>query len=149
MCDPATLAGSTPPPAFDSVGFAGGSEGIGRSSVPEMSVEVQSERRSGCIRFGSGDATASLAFRGWEMSQQEEFGVFGGVQRVLHGCDEAVRGLELLDFAETGSQIGSLGASRTISAEMKAAAEEAIAKLECSKKFFQWRQRCLSSWNYG
>ena len=108
------VAGSAPPPAFDSVGFAGGSEGIGRSSVPEMSVEVQSELRSGCILLSLRDAKVSLAFQGWAMSQHEEPGVFGGVQRVLHGCDEAVRGLELLELAATGAQIDSLGVSRTI-----------------------------------
>ena len=56
------------------------------------------------------------------------------------GCDnesldEAVRGLELLEFAATGAQPDSLGASRTISAEIKSAAEEAISRLECCKQF--------------
>ena len=67
--------------------------------------------------------------------QQEESGAFGDVQQVLHGVDEAVRGLDLLEFAATGAQPDSIGASRTISAEIKSAAEEAIAKLDCSKQF--------------
>ena len=101
------VAGSAPPPAFDSVGFAGGSEGIGRSSVPEMSVEFQSELRSGCIQFSAGNAKSWLACHGWAMSQHEDSGVFDGVKRVLHGCDEAVRGLELLELAATGVRIDS------------------------------------------
>ena len=82
-----------------------------------MSVEVQSKLRSGCSLLSSGDAKAPMAFQGWAMEQEEESGVFDGVQRVLLGCDEAVRGLELLEFAATSAEIDSLGASRTISAE--------------------------------
>ena len=62
---------------------------------------------TGCIQFSKGNATASLAFQGWAMSQHEESGVFGGVKRVLHGCDAAVRGLELLELAATGARINS------------------------------------------
>ena len=57
------------------------------------------------------------------------------MQPVLHGCDEAVRGLEPRECAATGAQPGSVGASRAISAEIKSAAEEAIAKLGCCKQF--------------
>ena len=85
-----------------------------------MSVEFRSELRSGCIQFSGGNAmgciqfskgnaTASLAFQGWAMSLQEDSGVFEGVKRALHGCDEAVRGLELLELAVTGARMDSLG----------------------------------------
>ena len=53
------------------------------------------------------NAKAPLACHGWAMSQHEDSGVFGGVKRVLHGCDEAVRGLELLELAVTGVRIDS------------------------------------------
>ena len=103
------VAGSAPPPAFDSVGFACGPEGIGRSSVPEMYVEFRGELRSGCIQFSAENAKASLAFQGWAMSRHEDSVAFGGVKRVLYGCDEAARGPELLELAATGAWIGSLG----------------------------------------
>ena len=57
------------------------------------------------------------------------------MQQGRHCCDEVVRGPERLEFAATSAQLDSVGAARTISAEMKAAAEEAIAKLECCKQF--------------
>jgi hypothetical protein len=67
-----------------------------------MSVEFQSELRSGCIQFSAGNAKSFFACHGWTMSQHEDSGVFDGVKRALHGCDEAVRGLELLELAATG-----------------------------------------------
>ena len=62
-----------------------------------------------------------------------ESDAFGDVRQVRNGVDEAIRGLELLQFAATGAQPDSTGASRTISAEIKSAAEEEIARLECFK----------------